>query len=375
MIEKSWTPVINQHATCVAVNPVQGCPKACAYCFLNERGLTAVRPEVLVEPAAVVEMLLASPFYRPDRVLALYTWTDVMATRTTRAHLLSLLQELQAQHLPNAITLITKCFIPDAILEALVAARHNGLRLIVYLSYSGLGAEIEHGVNHKRLCENFARLKQADIPIIHYWRPAFPTSAIPDVMERVLRLASTHAHCSIVAGLKLGSQARERLMTFWPALREHPEAEDAEGVFPQAFWSFVHHPPEWASTYPLFHTNSCALAYVLGETDRFAIYNSSICTDHNRCPDEQRQHCQASLATRPALQASQVAALLQKFGYGTATFEIDSQRREVHVATMLPTNVVAALTQELIAKVDAPRSVDDTYWRSGTAGAQPLILS
>lgn len=35
--ERVFTPVIDQHASWIAVNPVQGCPKHCAYCFLNER--------------------------------------------------------------------------------------------------------------------------------------------------------------------------------------------------------------------------------------------------------------------------------------------------------------------------------------------------
>lgn len=35
---RQWTPVIDQHASWLAVNPIQGCPKKCAYCFLDQRG-------------------------------------------------------------------------------------------------------------------------------------------------------------------------------------------------------------------------------------------------------------------------------------------------------------------------------------------------
>ena len=39
-----FTPVIDQHASWIAVNPVQGCPKRCEYCFLHERSQAGVAP-------------------------------------------------------------------------------------------------------------------------------------------------------------------------------------------------------------------------------------------------------------------------------------------------------------------------------------------
>ena len=64
--ERTRTAIVDQHATWIAVNPVQGCPKGCSYCFLNERGQTAVRPEQLASPAETVDMLTASRYYAPD---------------------------------------------------------------------------------------------------------------------------------------------------------------------------------------------------------------------------------------------------------------------------------------------------------------------
>lgn len=112
------TPIVDQHATWVAVNPIQGCPKACSYCFLTERGQTGVRPEQLASPAETVGLLIASPYYAPDRPVALYTWTDVMALPSSRVHLTELLVLLAERQTPNLVVLITKCLIPDDALDA-----------------------------------------------------------------------------------------------------------------------------------------------------------------------------------------------------------------------------------------------------------------
>jgi DNA repair photolyase len=42
---RTYAPVIDQHATWIGVNPIQGCPKGCAYCFLRDRGQAPARPE------------------------------------------------------------------------------------------------------------------------------------------------------------------------------------------------------------------------------------------------------------------------------------------------------------------------------------------
>lgn len=94
--QRTRTPVVDQHASWIAVNPIQGCPKQCAYCFLNDRGQTSVRPEQLATPTDTEAMLRMSPFYSPDRPVALFTWTDVMAVADSRAYLAELLAEFTA---------------------------------------------------------------------------------------------------------------------------------------------------------------------------------------------------------------------------------------------------------------------------------------
>ncbi|WP_245614287.1 hypothetical protein [Actinokineospora inagensis] len=327
----------------------------------------------MASPAETADLLASSPFYEPDRPIALYTWTDVMALPASRAHLVELLDVLVQCQVPNPVVLITKCAIPDDTLDAVVKARKAGLRLIVYVSYSGLGRDVEHGIRHDELKANFPRLAQAGVPIVHYWRPAFPESATEATMETVLAWAAEYAHCTVAAGLKVEPDALPRLAGLWPELATTPGVTEAEGVYPREFWEFIHATHQRHPGYPLFHTNSCALAYVLGTTDRFGVFGSEVCTLRNQCPTQQRRRCEADVLRRPHLTETMIDTALNRRGH-PAPFTFDQTRGEVEVHQALPTNVVAALTQDLGVRVRVTRQHDDPYWNSGTAGAVPLIL-
>lgn len=372
--ERTRTPIVDQHATWIAVNPVQGCPKSCSYCFLNERGQTAVRPDYLVEPGETVDLLTTSEFYAPDRAVALYTWTDVMALPASRSHLASVLEALAARQVANPIVLITKCRVPDATIEAIVAARSRGLQVIVYLSYSGLDRSIERGIRHDELRENFPRLAAAGIPIVHYWRPVYPESATPDTMRSVFEHAATYSRCSVAAGLKVEDAALARLSGDWPELATTPGVTEAEGVYPRSFWDFIHATADARPAYPLFHTNSCALAHVTGQGDRFGVHGTNVCTNRNNCPPAQRDRCATTVSLRPALTDDTVAAALSARGIDDVAFTLNRATRTISVDAALTTNVTAALTHDLAAQVHVTRQAADPYWASGTAGAVPLVI-
>ncbi|MFF4777595.1 hypothetical protein ACFY05_32530 [Microtetraspora fusca] len=370
---REWTPVIDQHASWLAINPIQGCPKRCAYCFLIQRGQTRVAPVQLHTPAQTVQLLLESDLYSPERVAALGTWTDIMATAPSRAYLVELLQEFVRVGLPNAIVLITKCRITPDIVEAIATARAARLRVIVYLSYSGLTDAVEVGVRHEHIRQNFPTLHAAGIPIVHYWRPAFPESATQETMTRVLDLAAQYATCTMAAGLKVEPEALDRLATLWPALATTPGVTDAEGVYPESFWEFIHHgAAERHPDHPVFHTNACALAYVLSEPDRFGIYDSPVCVSRNRCPKPQRDRCAAAATTVPDHDA--VTAALARRGLAGVTFDLLPASRELVIRAAVPNRLVSALTQDLGLRIRVAGQGSDAYWSSGTSGARPLII-
>lgn len=370
---REWTPMIDQHASWLAVNPIQGCPKSCDYCFLKERGQTRVQPVQLHCPAETVRLLLDSDLYGPDRAIALFTWTDVMAVKASRDYLTALLAEFAAVGLPNAVVLITKCRIPADTIEAIRTARTAGLRVIVYLSYSGLDTDIEVGVRHDQIRENFPALHAARIPIVHYWRPAFPSSATTEIMTKVLDTAARYAVCTMATGLKVEPEALDRLAVHWPELATTPGVTDAECVYPEPFWEFIHHTTNRHPSHPVFHTNACALAYVLGEADRFGIYGGRVCTQRNHCPKPQRAVCAA--AADIALPSPDViSTVLERRGLAGVGFEMTGGRRELRIDAAVPNRVVSALTQDLGVRVVVAGQGSDVYWSSGTSGAQPLII-
>jgi DNA repair photolyase len=368
------TPLVDQHATWIAVNPVQGCPKACVYCFLNERGQTSVRPEQLATPAEAIDSLLASPLYDRTRTVALYTWTDVMAVPASRAHLAQMLDLLTRRELPNPVVLITKCHIPDDTIAAIITARHSGLRVIVYVSYSGLGPDIERGIRHDAVAANFPRLAEAGVPVVHYWRPAFPASATTENMRRVIDWTSRFARCTVAAGLKVEQAAVPRLAQVWPELADTAGVADAEGVYPRPFWEFLHGVAQLHPRYPLFHTNSCALAYVLGQPDQFGVLGSTVCRLRNTCPPAQRDVCSAAARGRCSLTHEEIGAALRRRGLADAAFTLTPDGHELVIDTAVDTATTAALTQDLGIRVKVTRQTTDAYWNSGTAGALPLIL-
>ncbi|GDY29754.1 hypothetical protein [Gandjariella thermophila] len=371
---RTRTPIVDQHATWIAVNPVQGCPMACVHCFLNERGQTAVRSEQFATPVETVNLLTASQFYEPSRPVALYTWTDVMALPASRAHLAELLGVLADRQFTNPLVLITKCHVPDETVETIAAARRLGLRVIVYLSYSGLGRDIERGIRHEAIADNFPRLAEADIPVVHYWRPAFPESANPEKMERVIALASRFARCTVAAGLKVERAPVARLAEVWPELAETPGVAEAEGVYPRPFWDFIHRTWQQYPGYPLFHTNSCALAYVFAQADRFGVFRSTTCRTRNNCPTAQRNRCTVAAMHRASPGAEQVRAALEQRGLAGVRFSLTADGQELVIHAAVATSITAALTQDLGVRVKAARQDADAYWSSGTAGAVPLVL-
>jgi DNA repair photolyase len=371
---RTFAPIVDQHATWIAVNPIQGCPKGCAYCFLRDRGQAPARPVRMADPGQTADLLLASPFYAAERPVALYTWTDVMASADSRTHLAGLLTELAERGTPNPIVLITKCQVPDDTIRTISGAISVGVRVIVYLSYSGLRQNIERGIRHENVRANFPRLADAGIPIVHYWRPAFPESATTDVMDGVLALAAKHARCSMAAGLKVEAAALDRLAEIWPELAGTSGVSEAECVYPRPFWEFIHKTWQRYPEYPVFHANSCALAYVLGQADSHSVYGTDLCRLRNHCPEAQRDCCEVAASARAPLTPSAVREAINRRGLHDVTFKVDQTERTVMINVAAASSVVAALTRDLNATIVSRRMSHDPYWNSGTGGALPLVI-
>ncbi|MFF4716540.1 hypothetical protein ACFY2V_34870 [Streptomyces eurythermus] len=370
-----FEPIIDQHDTWLAVNPVQGCNRDCSYCYLQDLNLTRVKPAVLASPEETLDQLLAHRYYHPDLVLALYTCTDALATRSTAAHLSGMLDVLADSPVRNPVCLITKCHIPDEVIDRIQRARAAGLPILVYLSYSGLDSAVERGIQHDALRANFPRLHAAGIPVIHYWRPFLPQNSQPDVLNDVLELASQYAQCSVAVGTKVKPSALEQITSLWPQLATPGlDPQSADSVWPRAAWDWLHRLPDRYGNYPIYQTNSCALAYVLGRHDRAGVHRTPTCLSGNRCPAAQRERCRAAVHQEGRLTRDAIDRHLERLGRSGLPYALREDTRTIAFTDPVPLRDRHNLAQVLAATVRAPQHPDERYWAGRLSGAQPLII-
>ncbi|WP_326681624.1 hypothetical protein [Streptomyces sp. NBC_01237] len=374
-MKPQYEPVIDQHDTWLAVNPVQGCPKDCSYCYLKDLGLTLAKPAELATPADTLTQLLASRYYHPRLILALYTCTDALATPRTRAHLIALLDVLGDSPVRNPVCLITKCAVTDDVVACIRRNQAKGLRVIVYLSYSGLGPDIERGIDHGALKDNFPRLHAADIPVIHYWRPALPQNSTSAVIESVMDLASRYARCSVAVGTKVKPTAKDQITALWPQLADPAlDPQAADSVWPRTTWDWLRDRPRRYDTHPVYQTNCCALAYVLGEPDHGGIWNSPTCLNANHCPPEQRNRCAAPVPSQQPVTPAQISERLRVIGLTDLPHSYDRRTRTLVLSDPVPLRDQHNLAQVLRISVRAPQAPGERYWSGRLAGGTPLIV-
>ncbi|MFJ2397389.1 hypothetical protein ACIOTI_32150 [Streptomyces sp. NPDC087843] len=373
--ERVFEPVIDQHDTWLAVNPVQGCPKGCAYCYLTDLGLTRTKPAVLATPEETIAQLLAHRYYHPDLVLALYTCTDALATPATRAHLTALLDALGDSAIRNPVCLITKCAVPDDVVDCITRNRAAGLPVLVYLSYSGLGADIEQGIDRSALRANFPRLHAAGVPVIHYWRPALPQNSTPAVIEHVMEWAARYAMCSVAVGTKVKPSALDQITGLWPELADpNLDPRVADSVWPRSTWDWLRHLPDRYGDHPVFQTNSCALAHVLGRADRAGVWNTPTCLDANRCPAPQRTRCRRTIPHQRPVTETDVAQHLARLGHPHLPYTLSPATRTVVLDQPLQLRDRHNLAQVLAVTVRSPEDPSERYWPGRLSGGQPLII-
>jgi hypothetical protein len=203
------------------------------------------------------------------------------------------LKEIKKKQIHNPLVIITKSPLRKEILKAV---SEIGLKVIFFLSYSGLGPSYERGIDRKKLQENFFLVKAYNFPLVHFWRPLIPTlnTHIRDLQD-MLSFVSSIADATVFIGLKL-----------------HPELNRiiyAEGEIPIPD-SSMDKKGEWLEEktinriykeanricphYPLYRHSSCAIAALLHIPNHTAtLYRNDICPP-SQCPEAQREICENS---------------------------------------------------------------------------------
>lgn len=373
-------PIIDLHATWLAVNPIQGCPNRCKYCFLNGVGLTGKKPEEIVSPIEAIEILKNSKFYTRDIPICIESQTDAFATPSNIKFVIELLKEMDKKDIKNTKIFITKCKIPDYFIEEIKKYRDKGHKFIFFMSYSGLDSNIEVGINKENIKQNFINLYKEKFDIIHYWRPFVPQNSTKEKILEVYNFVKKYSKCSVAIGLKVQENFFDNVTEFWPELKECDGVLTAEGIWHKEAYELIYSTDSIIGGYehPIYQTTSCALAYVLKEEDRNSFYNKEECKC-NKCPNTQREICKKYYKKDDKITKKDVYDLLKKLdiNYNDNEIEIsiDKKKKRIEIKNVeMSMKEFTFLTQMTKHKVYSNKDKKDYYWNTSVNNADQIFI-
>jgi len=367
-----YFPIVDVHATWLVLNPIQGCPKKCKYCFLGERGLNQIKPNILVSPEEATIMLLKNKFYNSDIPLCLISQSDAFSTKETLEYLTQLIENLMDKNIKNPIVFITKCHIPEHFIKFIDKYEKMGHEFIFFLSYSGLDHTIELGVDKKIIEENFVNLSKYNKKIIHYWRPFIKENSIPEVIEHVYNYVKKYCLASVAIGLKTTDNIIDNIE--WEQLKDkREEALKSDNVWNEFAYNYVYSELKNRDDYPIFQTTSCALGYALKKADRKFFYGTDICTNCNKCPSVQRKRCELKNENYKIPTKKDILKFLKKINKVVSLEQIEVKDGLVIIKDIeLSFNEISYLTDSLETKVITKKKENDYYWNTSINNASIL---
>ena len=361
--------IIQMHASWIAISSIIGCYNRCKYCFLQAEDKNCAMPEILCSPEEAIEKLLKYKFYDNSIPICILPETDPFLNENNSEYVYNLLNEITNKNIKNDIVIVTKCLIPDLIIEKLKEMMNNGQNVVIYLSYSGLEM-LEPNVKHEDIKQNFKNLANANIPIIHYFRPLLPQNS--SKIKEIIDFVSQYTDVSTITGLKLISNFIDKI-DFWPEILEvKDEALKAEGVYPEEAWEYLEN---YNGTHKFYRTNICALNYKLNRPSFYS--NSEECKNFNLCSSEQRKLCQEG--KRKIIKAKLInkcKEILVKLGYIIDNVEIELSDNSLEIKNLdLEISDLSYLSYVLQIKVFvSANKISDYTYNSTMNGAKPLIL-
>lgn len=372
-------PVVDLHASWIALNPIQGCPNSCKYCFLNGVNLTKTKPRILATPEQTVKMLINSKFYDKNIPVCIETESDGFATPQNINYIVQLLDEIEKNKISNLIVFITKCEIPVRFIEKIKEMRRNGYKFLFFLSFSGLDNNIEIGVNKENIKNNFIKLYNEDLPIIHYWRPFLPQNSSKEKISEVYNFVRKYAKCSVAIGLKVKENYKDKL-DFWQELKNERDTTCAESIWTKEAYDLI-----WGENhiiddkYPIFKTTSCAIAYATKSSEKEACFSSNVCANDNRCPESQRNLCRSFYRKLKKIDVKYVENILKRLKlineHSKYFIKINDRLRVIEIhGIALNTKEFSLITLLTKYRVKAIKSNSDDYWNSFINDAKQIII-
>ena len=367
--------VIEMHSSWLAINSIVGCPNGCKYCLLQATNDNNCFPRQLVSPKEAVNQLLEYKYYDKDIPLCLLPNTDVFVNPKNIEYLLDLLQELENQNIKNDLIIITKCNITDNVIKKVNKIKEKGQNVVFYISYSGLGKDIEPRISEEILQNNFKKLKENNIDVIHYFRPFLPQNSDPKRIEEILNFVNKYTDVSVTTGLALIETFIDKIEC-WNEVKVNRElCLKANCVWPESAWNYFNE--DYSHKQQVFQTNTCGLNTKLKRPST-QYYGTEECLNYNHCSKEQRERCKlAHQELKKELIKEKCLILLTKLGFNTESIEFNFDKfgslelRNIN----LKISDASYLSYKLGVKVyiSTNKIVSNTY-NSTLNGAKPLVL-
>ena len=366
---------IEMHSSWLAINSILGCPNGCKYCLLQATGDNNCFPKQLITPEEAVEELLKYKYYDKKIPLCLLPNTDVFVNPKNTKYLLELLDELEKHNVKNDLIIITKCKIPDEVIERAKSIKENNQNIVFYISYSGLGKKIEPRISEEILRDNLKRLNENGIDVIHYYRPFLPQNSNPAQITEILDYVNQYTDVSVTTGLALIETFIDKIEC-WDEVKENKEkCLKANCVWPESAWNYFNN--NYTHKQQIFQTNTCGLNTKLKRPST-QYYNSFECQNYNHCSEEQRKRCRlAHQELNKEMVISKCQKLLEKLEFDTKDIEyIFDEYGSLELKNVeLKISDASYLSYILGVKVYVSTNniVSDTY-NSTLNGAKPLVL-
>ena len=367
--------VIEMHSSWLAINSIVGCPNGCKYCLLQATNDNNCFPRQLVSPKEAVNQLLEYKYYDKDIPLCLLPNTDVFVNSKNIEYLLDLLQELENQNIKNDLIIITKCNITDNVIKKVNKIKEKGQNVVFYISYSGLEKDIEPRISEEILQNNFKKLKENNIDVIHYFRPFLPQNSDPKRIEEILNFVNKYTDVSVTTGLALIETFIDKIEC-WNEVKVNRElCLKANCVWPESAWNYFNE--DYSHKQQVFQTNTCGLNTKLKRPST-QYYGTEECLNYNHCSKEQRERCKlAHQELKKELIKEKCLILLTKLGFNTESIEFNFDKfGSLELRNIdLKISDASYLSYKLGVKVyiSTNKIVSNTY-NSTLNGAKPLVL-
>lgn len=369
--------MIEMHSSWLAINSIVGCTNGCKYCFLQDKNGNTCEPKIIATPKEVIGKLLEFKFYDETLPLCLFPNTDIFLNETNINYLLKIFDLLEEKKINNDLVIVTKCLIPDYILNRLKQIQETGRNIVIYLSYSGLDKKFEPNVNHADIKQNFINLNKLGIPTVHYYRPFIKENSRKESIDKVLAFVHKYTSISATMGLMYTKTMLEN-DCFKKYLEnvDIEELQNATSIWPEEAWEYFYN--DYTNNQNFYQTNICALNSILGKpTLQYA--GSYECKNFNKCNIEQRKICMQALLKRDTeeILIEKLYKLLEKLGYEFKKIDyIYDKNNGIEINNLsLDVKTLVYLSHILGIKIVCKngKGINDKY-NSTLNGSKPLIL-